>query len=456
MAKQSRSLEGLVDTSRTLVNVTSWSMMGHEALLYLEAGDLEGLRIEARYFITKEKTARKALGFVFKKTFEELEVEEQKKQILAVCDKRILYNKIYYRYINEDPLEEDHQKKLDKALKYDELIRKEGLGIFGCKSFVESVKDERRKKPPETIRPKTRKELQLEKDMSSVLGSRVYAFITNKAGEGEIRFFRKYKEKDSEKEISLTVRGFSDLSETLLDFLFDKHAKRDRAKMLKADTRDIISYVEVAEKLSRIEETGIKRYGLEFTATELREKLGIRITDKEIDSALNALRWTDIKLEGKKIWFDKDKKRFGEITLETSILDTIIIEKSGKTLPRTGEDQLRFGVYFGLGWGMIFENEILNKRYSCFPKKFYKISAGARKLGRYLSCFGKSVLTISIASSILGYKADVKNLPKRKRNIESKLDELIAIRFIDFWGRATKDGKEKTGKNTAWNISLKR
>lgn len=104
---------------------------------------------------------------------------------------------------------------------------------------------------------------------------------------------------------------------------------------------------------------------------------------------------------------------------------------------------------------MIFENGIINKRYSCFPSEFYKASIGARALGRYLTCFSKATLKIGEACNILGYKEVTRNLPVRKRDIEAKLDELKRIGLIKSWKRDRMNGKELVGIDTRWKIERK-
>lgn len=101
---------------------------------------------------------------------------------------------------------------------------------------------------------------------------------------------------------------------------------------------------------------------------------------------------------------------------------------------------------------MTFHNDILNKRYACFPKEFYKVSKGARALGRYLSCFKQGKLTVGQASEILGYKEEARNLRTRREDIEKKLEELKQIDIIKSWKREKKSGKVKTGNQTTWQF----
>ncbi len=468
---------GIEVPERFILDVRDWETMKDEALCFLEQGDVEGVRQTADGFIgnshidrreeeaEKEERIRKAvLAFVYEKEFENADLEKQIELIKDACSKRTRYYALQSKAWRELDRARNREELFEAARRYDELVVAEGMEPFHeGGTFVEQARQKIGEKPerrPQRILPKPRAERQLGKEMSSVLSPRPYNFLVMK--DGTVKFRRKEKEGKGRKEVSFEIQGLSDRAELMLDFLFDRHAKKENGKLLKtrpkpADIATLDTFEKAVENPSSYD-----RFirSVKFTSAELRKELGIRITDKEVVRAVEELACTEIKLEGKRIWWDGKEKRFRNITMKSTIIDTIVIDETGKTAPRTGDPQHKFAVTFSLGWSMVFDNSIISKLYSCFPPAFYKASAGARKLGRYISCFPKGILKLGEACNILGYKGQVKNLTNRKRNIEGKLDELKRIGIIKSWKRDKAKGadgrlKELKGAETRWKIVRK-
>jgi len=444
---------------------------------FLEKGNVDSLQELVKNFILsnrdpgkapkehqkpQEAQRRAALGFILKPSFKKLSVAEQIAKLKKVCLKAAKYDKLERTWCaNADSA--SREKLMRAARRFDKIVAEENLEDFLMRgeTFVEWAQRIRGEKPPHPrsreMRPKSRSERQLGKEMSNILSPRAYNFLT--VGDGTIKFVRREKRGRSRREITFEVRGFSDKAETMLDFLFNRDAKRDNAKLLKTKPgpADIVPLEKFVVALEKPEECLNIIRSVSFTSTEPRKELEIRITDKEQSEAIEELRSTEIKLEAKKLWWDGKEERYKNITLKSSIIDTTVVEESGKIAPRTGEPQHKFLVTFGLGWGMIFDNGIINKRYSCFPPEFYRANPGVRALGRYLACFSNTTLKIDEACNILGYKEEVKNWRTRKQDIEAKLDMLKKMKVIRSWERDKVKGangrlKELVGSRTRWKI----
>lgn len=442
-----------------------------EGIYFLEKGDVKSARRLCEAFITRgrdkdrhrteqeqrEETQKRAvLKFIFKPSFEKLPLEKQKQLFKEACSKSRKYYVLQQKAWKKFELAQNRDEVMKAGRRGDELVVELGLEPFHeGKTFLEQAQQEigekSRHKP---IRPKPRKERQLGKEMSNVLSSRSYNFLTRNDGTGRIKFTRKRAGRRGRGAIAFEVRGLSDRAEIALDYLFDRHAKKENGRWLKTTPRpgEIVTLGRFEAALEKPEEYLHLISSVSFTSVELRSKLGIRITDKEVIEAIEELRSTEIKLEGERIWYEKEEEHFKNITLRSSILDTTVVEETGKIAPRTGEAQHKFIVTFGLGWGMIFDNGIINKRYSCFPPAFYKANPGIRALGRFLACFDEATLKITEACNILGYKEEAKNWRTRKDDIETKLDKLKRIGIIKSWKRDKVNGKELVGANTRWKI----
>ena len=310
-------------------------------------------------------------------------------------------------------------------------------------------------------RIKKKEDKHLGKALTNILSPSSYNYLklkTKKNG-GSIKFIQKAIQNDSDeqREITFEVDHISDKSEMMIDFLFDQYAKKDDAILLKRKPRetDIISVDKFGDIINNAENYTHMIMSIKFESNDVRKHLGTRITDKEIRQTINELRTTTIKLDGVKIWLEKDgqsgAKKYKKVTHEDSIVDSLTTEETGWVAPRTKDPQHRFIVRIGIGWALIFHNNIINKRYACFPKEFYKAGKRTRALGRYLSCWKQSTLTIEKISEIMEY-SETTNLSKRKKDIESKLEELKNIGVIKKYERVKKGGKELTGKNTAWKF----
>ncbi len=450
-----------------------------EGIAYLEEKRVDCLRILAEGFITRgrikeryppkqeqreEAHKRAVLGFIFKPRFEKVSLEEQKRLLKEACKKKEKYHELQTQARREFASAKDREAKLRVSRKYDEQIAELGLEVFyeTGKTFLElaQIKIGERPRHPRSqrIRPKPRKERQLAKAMSGHLSPFSYDYLKLKSGKGQITFTRKeVREEDGEeREVVFEVIGLSDRAEMGIDFLFDKHGKRNGAELLKSEPRpaDIITLRKFEEAIKKTEEDGTVVHGIPFTSAEFRKRLGVRLTDQEIAELLHELRNTEVMLKGAKIWCEKgeERKRYKRVTFESSIIQDVVTEETGKLAPK-GNIQHKFIATFSTAWNMIFSNDILHQRYACFPKEFYyDISIGTRALGRYVGCWKSTYLTIGQASEILGYKEEVRNWRTRKQNIEAKLDELKRIKIIKSWKRCEKDGRELVGKQTVYKI----
>ncbi|TET70216.1 MAG: hypothetical protein E3J56_08410 [Candidatus Aminicenantes bacterium] len=446
-----------------------------EGIDFLQKGDVKSTRRLCEAFITRgrdkdrhrtkyekrdEAEKRAVLEFVFKPSFEKAPLERQKQLFSEACSKSGRYYALEQQAWVELNCCRNREELLRVGRKADKIVIELGLEPFyGSKTFTQQAQERLSEEPPRRpIRSKPRKERQLGKEMSNILSPRSYNFLMARDGTGRIKFTRKRVGRRGRRAIAFEVRGLSDKSETCLDYLFDRHAKKENGKLLKTTPRpgDIVTLGRFEAALEKPEEYLHLISSVSFTSAELRDQLGIRITDKEVIEAVEELAGTEIKLEGERIWWEKEEKHFKDITLRSSIIDTIVVRRTGKIAPRTSEPQHKFTVTFGLGWGMIFDNGIINKRYSCFPPAFYKAGMATRALGRYLACFDEATLKITKAANILGYGRTT-NLTKRKKDIELKLDELKQIGIIKSWKRDKVEGpggrlKELVGANTRWKI----
>ena len=279
--------------------------------------------------------------------------------------------------------------------------------------------------------------------------------LKTKKDEGQIEFIKREvrEESNEEREVIFEVKHLSNRVEILIDFLFDKFAKRNDALLIKNPPKETNAIIQDGfdMALERFTDNLPGFAPIKFTSKEFRSHFQIRITDKEITQAVDELMNTVIKLQGVRIWFDSQEsegnKRYKKITHTDRIINSTTIRETGKVAPRTKDAQHEFIVRFGSGWALLFYNDIVNRRYSCFPKEFYQISPGAIDLGRYLSNWQETYLTIEQASEILGYENNTANLTNRKYLIERKLDELKKIEFIR-WKRLKRRGKE-----TLWKIN---
>lgn len=411
--------------------IYNWKKFGSLIKHFIEKGNIEIIRKltevflehgESQYKEVKEER-RKFLSFVFREDFKTKAAKEMTVLFRQTWEKEKKFNKEIEREIKEKKEQEE-----------------------------ESIS-------PKEVKPKTKKEKHLQKSMASTLSPMAYNFLklkTTKRG-GRTKFLQEIvtKEGDEERSITFEVGSLSDKAEMTIDFLFDKFAKKDNAALLKAKETDIITAEKFAEIIQEFEN---HPYGavIKFNSTEVRKTLEIRITDKELRKAIDELSMTKIELKGVKIWIETDKgekgKYFKEITFTDKIVGGIIIEKTGRIEPRTKAAQHKFVLTFSKGWDLIFRNNIFNKRYACFGKDFYKLTKNTRALGRYLSCFKSTILTIEHISEIIGYKETI-NIRKRKVDIEKKLNELKKLGIIKKWRRVKKDGKEQIGKKSAWNIT---
>jgi len=449
-----------------------------EGIAFLEKGHVDCVRELAEAFIThghdpkrrrteyesrEEAQKREVLEFIFKPKFEKAPLEEQKRLLKEACEKKEKYHELQTQARREFVSAKDREAKLRISRKYDEQIAELGLEVFyeTGKTFLELVQikiGERPRHPrSQRIRPKPRKERQLAKAMSGHLSPFSYDYLKLKSGKGQITYTRKeVREEDGEeREVAFEVIGLSDRAEMGLDFLFDKHGKRNGAELLKSEPRpaDIITLRKFEETIKKTEEDGTVVHGIPFTSAEFRKRLGVRLTDQEIAEVLHELRNTEVMLKGAKIWCEKgeERKRYKRVTFESSIIQDVVTEETGKLAPK-GNVQHKFIATFSTAWNMIFSNDILYRRYACFPKAFYgDISIGARALGRWVACWRSCYLPIGRASEILGY-GRTSNLRKRKKDIEVKLDELKRVGIIKSWERAKKDGVERVGSQTTYRI----
>lgn len=442
-----------------------------EGIDFLQKGDVKSTRRLCEAFITRghgkerqrteqerrnEAKKRATLEFVFKSGFEKLPPEKQKELFKEACSKPGKYFALEQKAWREFDRCRNRDELLGVGRKADKIVVELGLEpYYKGKTFTQQAQEKLGEEPPrKPILSKPRKERQLGKEMSNVLSPRSYNFLTRKDGTGRIKFTRKRAGRRGRRAIAFEVRGLSDRAEIALDYLFDRQAKKENGMRLKTTPRpgEIVTLGRFEAALEKPEEYLHLISSVSFTSVELRNQLGIRITDKEVIEAIDELRSTEIKLEGERIWWEKEEKHFRGITLRSSIIDTTVVKRTGKIAPRTGEPQHKFLVTFGLGWGMIFDNGIISKRYSCFPPEFYKAGIGRRALGRYLACFSEATLKITEACNILGYKEEVKNWTTRKQDIEAKLDELRRIGIIKSWKRDKANGKELVGADTRWKI----
>jgi hypothetical protein len=409
--------------------IKDWSFLGSEVKPYIERCDIKVIRDLTESFLRfgghrdelREKR-RELLAFVFQKEFETKQPEE----ILE------LFRDAYR-----------------KEKEWTAQLKKEALQEYREGEGEEST--------PRVEKQKTKEQRRLGKYMSNVLSPTSYNYLKlkHKKGEGLIEFKGREEKEGEEREFTFEVKRLTDRSEVIIDFLFDRKAKSNGAELLKKEPEEagIIPFEEFINALDMPEGQTDTPRSVSFTSTELRKQLGIRITDKEVQKAVRELYNTEIQLEGVKIWCEKsgDGKSYRKVTLNDRIVYSFGTEETGRKEPRTEAKQHRFKLLLGSGWEMIFHNDIINRRYSCFPKEFYKVSRKARALGRYLSCFKEGKLNIEQASEIAGYD-NTTNLTKKKNGIEKKLEELKKIGILKSWEREKKRGKEKTGKRITWRF----
>jgi hypothetical protein len=467
------------DPEKIVFPVQCWKgeeSLESEGIAFLEKGHVDCVRELAEAFIThgrdpkrrrteyesrEEAQKRTVLEFIFKPSFEKVPLEKQKQLFREACEKRGKYQELQAQARREFHSAKDREARLRVARKYDEQITELGLEVFyeTGKTFLEltqiKIGEKSRHPHSQRIRPKTAQERRIAKAMSAHLSPFSYNYLKLKDGRGRIMFTRKEQGERGQREVTFEIKRLSDKNEIVLDFLFDKHGKRNGAELLKSEPRpaDIITLIKFEEVIKKTEEDGTVVHGIPFTSAEFRKRLGVRITDQELAEALHELRNTEVKLEGAKIWYEKgeERKHYKKVTFESSIIQDVVTEETGKLAPK-GNVQHKFIVTFSTAWNMIFTNDILNRRYACFPKKFYDdISIGARALGRYLACWRSCFLTIGRASEILGYGCTI-NLRKRKKHIEAKFNELKRIGTIKSWERAKKDGRELVGEDTVYKI----
>jgi len=238
-------------------------------------------------------------------------------------------------------------------------------------------------------------------------------------------------------------------------------SKKNDAILLKEKPKDtdIITYDKFEEIMRKSEEGQTIYTPIKFNSKEFRKHFKLRMTDKEIGQAVEGLTDTKIKLQGVKIWCEPDKKtkrkKYIKITINDRIAYSSIEKETGEVAPRTKDPQHEFMMTIGLGWGLIFNNDIINRRFGCFPNEFYKLSSSTKCLGRYLKCWKESTLTIGQISDIMDFEEKIDNLSRRKSLIEQKFNELKKIKIIKKWERAKKKGKEKISKETSWHIIMK-
>jgi len=411
-----------------------WEEYGYLAKPFIRKGNIEAIRGLTKSFQDwgfrrddESEERKKLLSFVFRKDFESKTPEEKLKLLRQAClkDKRLI---------------EDRNRERKR-----ELERWEGHPA------------------PKVIKVKTREERLLGKYMTNTLSPSSYNYLKlkTKRNEGSIKFIQKDVRIESfeEREVIFEVKHLSDKSEMLIDFLFNKLSKRNDATLLreKPKENDIITYEKFETALEKPNSYLQYFTCLKFGSKEIRKDFGIRITDKDIQQAVSELMNTKIELKGIKLWYESDTKDRGEYYKKITHADRIIysatINETGEIAPRTKDPQHEFTVIIGLGWSLIFRNDIINRRYACFPKEFYQARKGTRALGRYLSCWIEpSTLTIEQASEILGYGEETSNLSRRKYLIEQKLDELKEMGIIIRWKRGKKKGKEKKARETSWII----
>lgn len=408
----------------------NWEDFISQALSLIEEGDLDSLESLADEFIrlgvnqVSSNCRKELLEFIYKSDFKKLPLEEQKARIKKAHETAPHY--------------------LPKSVRAEIAEQKAGE-----QRTLETAAKE--------IQPKTRQERRLGKYMSNTLSPASYNYLKlkHKNGESLIKFERREVKEGEEQEVTFEVKHLSDRCETVLDFLFDRLAKRNGAELLKKrpEEADLIPFEEFEAALERSETQRNILRSVSFTSMELRKQLEIRITDREIRRAVQELIDTKIELEGVKVWHEKngDEKRYRKVTLIDRIAYNAAIQETGWVEPRTKAIQHKFTVTLGSGWDMILHNDILNKRFGCFPREFYKVSKGARAIGRYISCWKQGTFTIEQASEIAGY-GETTNIRKRKKDIEVKLNELKRIAIVKSWKRAKKNGKVKTGKHTAWDF----
>jgi hypothetical protein len=307
-----------------------------------------------------------------------------------------------------------------------------------------------------TLRPtirKTRDERLFGKYMVNTLASSSFNYSITMHGEN-VKFYRTEQSENRETEITYEIRGFSDRCETLVDFIVNFIAKSNDGRLLRqgANENYLIRYDDFINAIEGfVTDIKVER-SVRFTGQELRKHFnGLRFTDKDIVEALNELENTKIVLQAVKIWYDSAQKRYKKITHTDRIIYSTTIRETGKLAPRTKDSQFEFTLRIGTGWSMIFHNDIINRRFGCFPQKFYRASKETRQLGRYLSCFRNSIMTINDMSKILGYEG-TSNLSMRKKHIEKHLDELKDFKIIKTWRRYKKNGRECRGDKTSWEI----
>ncbi len=286
-----------------------------------------------------------------------------------------------------------------------------------------------------------------------------YLKLKNKRGEGSIQFFRTEISETDATKVTFEVKHLSDRIDMLLDLIFDKTAKMDNAFMLRTEPNpaDIISFEQFNHAIQNPSQRLYPLISVSFTSTEFRKKFGIRITDIEIQNIVEELENTRVVFDGVRIWYIPAINGRGghhkKITYRGQILDSTLIEETNIFAPRTKSPQHKFIIILGLAWSLIFRNDILHRRFGCFPKGFYQISRAGRALGRFLSCWPSSTLKINQMSEIMGYDT-TSNLRKRKVDIEKRLEELKTLGIVRHWERAKKKGREMTGIETAWNIKM--
>ena len=247
------------------------------------------------------------------------------------------------------------------------------------------------------------------------------------------------------REIKLPI--FSAKQEALIDIIFDKLL--NLIPRMTEKEKSLITQENFEMVLANRDAYPDSLHTLEFFGNEIRKILG-RYPEKQILKDFQVLSAKTFQIKGEKIWYGKDGK-YHSIEKFTERILTRIHESKISIVNRTKEPIYRITAPLNFCLGLLWLNQILNKKYRLFPPKFYKLPAQCQKIYRYLCLYPGTTLTFDKAIQILQLKSNDRQQKKRIERIlqrlrTTKMDETGS--FLYSWNSV----ENKKGIQSAWKI----
>jgi len=172
---------------------------------------------------------------------------------------------------------------------------------------------------------------------------------------------------------------------------------------------------------------------IKFTDKKFREVTGMKhLSGEEIKKLV--LRYGKLSITGKtKSFYNAKLNRYETLEFDDYRIAQAVVNETKRYSNRNHKPKHEY--YFDItAWGLVLFHNLYNKRFTKFPKDYYKLKPGSQEIYRKIVQHDGSTFNISTIAEIMGYsKKTIKNITYLQKLINNNLNQLQQKKYIKNW-----------------------